>query len=134
MGAQKTCRVDVRVIAASNVNLEEAVRNSRFRQDLYYRLNVIGLVLPPLRDRRQDIPLLARHFMAKHAAAFDAPARALTVAALQKMMLYDWPGNVRELENVIERSVILCPRSVLQSEDIQLPPRSPSSTASPSEL
>jgi DNA-binding NtrC family response regulator len=121
LGATKPCRTDVRVIAASNNDLEREVKDRRFRQDLYYRLNVIGLALPPLRDRKEDIPLLARHFVAHYAAAFDAPAKGLTSAALHKLLLHDWPGNVRELENVIERSVVLSPQSLLRPGDLQLP-------------
>jgi len=120
LGAHKTRQVDVRVIAASNANLEEAVRRGRFRQDLFFRLNVIGLALPPLRERKEDIPLLARHFVAKYASSFGARARDLSAAAVQKLELYDWPGNVRELENVIERSMVLCSHSVLGPEDILL--------------
>src|SRR5262249_569341 len=85
------------------------------------RLNVVTLALPPLRERKEDIPLLARHFVAKYASAFDAPARDLSTAALQKLMLYDWPGNVRELENVIEASVVFSRQAVLRAEDIKLP-------------
>ena len=121
LGAQKPYRVDVRVIAATNANLQEAVRNGRFREDLYFRLNVITLALPPLRERKEDIPLLARHFVAKYASAFEAPARHLSAAALQKLMLYDWPGNVRELENVIESGVVFCAQAVLRPEDVNLP-------------
>jgi two-component system response regulator GlrR len=120
LGANKTCRVDVRVIAASNANLEEAVLKGRLRQDLFFRLNVILMALPPLRERKADIPLLARHFLAKYASAFGAGARDLSRTALQKLELYDWPGNIRELENVIERSVVLCPQTVLGPQDIQL--------------
>jgi two-component system, NtrC family, response regulator GlrR len=121
LGAHKICRADVRVIAASNANLKQAVQENRFRQDLYYRLNVIGLALPPLRERKEDIPMLARHFVAKYGAAFNAPARDLTKEAAQKLMFHDWPGNVRELENVIERSVVLSRQRLLQMEDIELP-------------
>ena len=121
LGARTSCRVDVRVIAAANANLEDAVAKGRFRQDLYYRLNIVGLVLPPLRERKDDVPILARHFLVKHAAASGAPGRDLTMAAIQKLMFHDWPGNVRELENVIERSLILSSRTVLHPEDIQLP-------------
>lgn len=121
LGAQKPSRVDVRVIAASNADLEDAVRKGRFRRDLFYRLNVIGLGLPPLRERKEDIPLLARHFVEKHATAFKLPVRGLTPAAVQKLKAYDWPGNVRELENTIERSVVLTRQTTLGAEDIQLP-------------
>lgn len=121
LGATRACRADVRIIAASNINLEEAVRKGRLREDLYYRLNVIVLTLPPLRARREDIPLLARHFLTKYAAAFDSPAQDLTTCAMQKLMLYDWPGNVRELEHVIERSVVFSTERMLGADDIQLP-------------
>jgi DNA-binding NtrC family response regulator len=120
LGAHRSCRVDVRVITASNANLEQAVKQGRFRQDLYFRLNVVALHLPPLRERKEDIPLLAEHFVGKYASAFDAPARGLTKAAVQKLILYEWPGNVRELENVIERAVVLSPQTLLRAEDIQL--------------
>src|SRR5207302_1347527 len=112
---------NVRLIAASNANLDDAVAKGRFRQDLYYRLNVVGLALPPLRERKEDVPALARNFLGKHAAAFGTPIRNLTTAAIQKLMHYDWPGNVRELENVIERSLIFSSRATLHPEDIRLP-------------
>jgi two-component system, NtrC family, response regulator GlrR len=121
LGAPKPCRCDVRVIAASNEKLDEAVRCRRFREDLYFRLNVMWLTLPPLRERSEDIPLLARHFVAKYSAAFKAPAKSLSVAAMQKLMLYEWRGNIRELENVVERSVALSLQTVLGPEDIELP-------------
>lgn len=120
LGASKPSRADVRIITASNANLEQAVKENRFRQDLYFRLNVIVLRLPPLRERKEDIPLLAQHFVGKYASAFDAPAKGLTNAAMQKLMLYDWPGNIRELENVIERSVVLSHQTLLDTEDIEL--------------
>lgn len=120
LGAQKSYHVDVRVIAASNSNLEDAVKQGRFRSDLYFRLNVIGLQLPPLRQRKDDIPLLAQHFVGKYAADFDARARHLSAAAVQKLMLYDWPGNVRELENVVARSVALSCQPLLGPDDIEL--------------
>jgi len=120
LGARKPCRVDVRIIAASNANLEEAVKKGRLREDLYYRLNVVGLALPPLRERKDDIPLLARHFLARYAAAFHGAAQDLSSSALRKLMLYEWPGNVRELENVIERTVVLSSNALIQAEDIKL--------------
>jgi two-component system response regulator GlrR len=121
LGARKPCRADVRVIAASNANLDEAVAKGRFRQDLFFRVNVVSLALPPLRERKEDVPILARHFLEKHASASGEPARGLNAAAIQKLMLHDWPGNVRELENVLERSLILSTRTMLHPEDIQLP-------------
>jgi two-component system response regulator GlrR len=121
LGSSKVSRVDARIIAASNSNIQEALKKGRFRQDLYYRLNVVALSLPPLRERREDIPLLARHFLNHYATALDGPAREFSPGAMQKLMLYDWPGNVRELENVIERSVILSAHPCLRPEDVDLP-------------
>ena len=123
LGSARVRRADVRVIAASNVDLEEAVREGRVRRDLYYRLNIIQLVLPPLRERREDIPLLARHFLAEYAAEFDRPAAAISPDAMQALVSYDWPGNVRELEHTIERAVMLCGAEVLGGGDIVLPGR-----------
>jgi DNA-binding NtrC family response regulator len=108
-------------MAATNINLEEAVNSRRMRQDLYYRLNIISVVLPPLRERRSDIPLLARHFLERYAAAFERPATELSSDALHVLMVYDWPGNVRELEHVIERAVVLSESTTIRSEDIELP-------------
>jgi DNA-binding NtrC family response regulator len=121
LGCTKMCKVDVRVITATNIDFEEAVRVGRLRQDLYYRLNVIPLVLPPLRERREDIPLLARHFLAKYAAEFDKPMTDFSLDAMQKLVLYDWPGNVRELEHVVERAVVLSEQAVIRGAGIVLP-------------
>jgi len=121
LGSRKVCAADIRVIAASNVNFEEAVRSGRFRSDLYYRLNVVQLALPPLRQRKEDIPLLARHFLAKYCAEFARPAKVLSQAALQRLSLYEWPGNIRELQNVIARAAILSEQSTVSSEHICLP-------------
>jgi two-component system response regulator PilR (NtrC family) len=104
VGGTERIRVDVRFVAATNQDLERAVREGRFRQDLYYRLNVIPIALPPLRERRTDIPLLVEHFVRKYAG----PAgRTVSPAALSMLVAYDWPGNVRELESVIERALLL---------------------------
>jgi two-component system response regulator GlrR len=121
LGSTRARSADVRVIAASNTNLEEAVRTGRLRRDLYYRLNVVPLVLPPLRERGEDIPLLARHFLLKYAAEFDRHLSDLTPAAMRSLVFYDWPGNVRELEHVIERAVMLCETPLLTGADISLP-------------
>ncbi|MDZ7265721.1 MAG: sigma 54-interacting transcriptional regulator [candidate division KSB1 bacterium] len=107
VGSNHTLLLNVRVIAATNRDLEEMVEQGRFRSDLFYRLNVIRLELPPLRERPEDIPLLARHFLQKFATRLRRPARAFTSAALARLTSYDWPGNVRELENAIERAVAL---------------------------
>ena len=107
LGSARLRKADVRVIAAANADLEQAVAQGRLRQDLYYRLNVIPLRLPALRDRREDIPLLAGHFLHKHAARMSRPAPRLAPGSLQALLGYEWPGNVRELEHVIERAVVL---------------------------
>jgi transcriptional regulator with PAS, ATPase and Fis domain len=107
LGGVQEVQVDVRIIAATNVDLRHLVREGRFREDLFYRLNVITIELPPLRQRKQDIPLLVDFFLKKYAEENDRPARTMTPEALRPLMAYSWPGNVRELENVIERAVVL---------------------------
>ncbi len=107
LGGVSELQVDVRIIAATNVNLAEQVKEGKFREDLFYRLNVIAIDLPPLRQRKNDIPLLAEHFIVKFAQENDRMPLRLTPEALRPLMDYDWPGNVRELENVIERAVVL---------------------------
>ncbi|PWT89093.1 MAG: hypothetical protein C5B54_09505 [Acidobacteria bacterium] len=108
VGGVETTHVDVRIIAATNSDLYTLVREGRFREDLYYRLNVITIPLPPLRDRMVDVPLLADHFVQKYCKENEKPHLYLTPQALNALMDYPWPGNVRELENVIERAVVLC--------------------------
>jgi DNA-binding NtrC family response regulator len=107
LGGVQEIQVDVRIIAATNVNLQEAVREGRFREDLFYRLNVISLELPPLRSRREDIPLLASHFLKFYAEENGTEDRSLSPEAMRIIMDYEWPGNVRELENAMERGVVL---------------------------
>ena len=126
LGSSRARRADVRVVAASNVDLEEAVRDGRLRRDLYYRMNIIPLALPPLRERREDIPVLARHFLTEYAAEFDRPAADISPDAMEMLVSYHWPGNVRELEHVIERAVMLCLAEVIGSGDISLPGRAAS--------
>jgi DNA-binding NtrC family response regulator len=109
VGGNETIRVDVRVVAATNRDLEQLCREEKFRADLYDRLNVLPLLLPPLRARREDIAPLARHFLALVAAANDRPHMVLTEAAVKELTAYGFPGNVRELRNIIERLVILTP-------------------------
>jgi DNA-binding NtrC family response regulator len=123
LGSTKTCRADVRVTSATNRGPEEAVEAGKLRQDLYYRLNVIPLVMPPLRERREDIPLLARHFLAKYAAEFDRNVTDFTEETIRRLVSYDWPGNVRELEHVVVRAVVLCTQTSIRDEDIFLPMR-----------
>jgi transcriptional regulator with PAS, ATPase and Fis domain len=116
VGGTERVPIDVRIVAATNQDLEKAVREGRFREDLYYRLNVIPIVLPPLRDRRTDIPLLVEHFMAKYADA--AKSKRMSEAALAVLSGYDWPGNVRQLESVIERTLLLSEGDVIVPEDL----------------
>jgi two-component system response regulator GlrR len=120
LGSAKTCRADVRVIAATNCDSEAAVEAGKLRRDLYYRLNVIPLVLPPLRERREDIPLLARHFLAKYSAEFDKPVTDFSSDAIELLVSYEWPGNVRELEHVIVRAVVLSTQTLIRGADIAL--------------
>jgi DNA-binding NtrC family response regulator len=107
LGGMETIKVDVRIIAATNCDLKQMVEAGRFREDLYYRLHVINVYLPPLRQRKDDIPVLAHHFLEKYGEENNKAGLELTAEALDLMMEYDWPGNVRELENVIERAVVL---------------------------
>jgi len=107
LGGVQELQVDVRIIAATNVDLRQMVREGRFREDLFYRLNVITIELPPLRQRKEDVPLLADYFLKKYAEENDRPVQRVTPEALRPLLLYSWPGNVRELENVIERAVVL---------------------------
>ncbi|MFC1857882.1 sigma 54-interacting transcriptional regulator [Thermodesulfobacteriota bacterium] len=120
VGGHRTIRVDVRIIAATNKNLEEAVEKETFRGDLYYRLNVFPIYMPPLRERKTDILLLADHFLEKYAAENNKDIRRFSTPAIDMLMNYHWPGNVRELENCIERSVLLCEEGVIHS--YHLPP------------
>jgi DNA-binding NtrC family response regulator len=120
LGSSRMRRADVRVVAASNLNLEEAVDTGKVRQDLFYRLNIISLTLPPLRDRREDIPLLARHFLTKYSREFDSQVRDFSDEAMDMLMLYSWPGNVRELEHAVERAIVLCNKPLIQASDIVL--------------
>jgi Nif-specific regulatory protein len=118
VGGTRTIHVDVRVVAATNRDLEEAVRNGGFRQDLYYRLNVVSFEMPPLRERREDIPLLASYFVSKYAAKFKRRVTGLSAEARECLMNYDWPGNVRELENAVERAVVLGSTDRVLPEDL----------------
>jgi two-component system response regulator PilR (NtrC family) len=113
LGGMETIKVDVRIIAATNVDLKQAVADGRFREDLYYRLHVIAIHLPPLRDRKDDIPLLVQHFLQKYAEENERQVLEIGPDTIDLLMDYDWPGNVRELENVIERAVVLTPGRVL---------------------
>ena len=120
LGSNVTRHTDVRVIAATNQDLRAALEQGTFREDLYYRLNVVPLNIPPLRERKQDIPFLANHFLRKLAADSGSAVESITDAAMERLMAYHWPGNVRELENVIERSLVLCRGSQLDAGDVRL--------------
>jgi DNA-binding NtrC family response regulator len=116
LGGVQEIQVDVRIIAATNVDLRTAVREGKFREDLFYRLNVIAIELPPLRSRREDIPLLATHFLRRFAEENGLPPRSFTPDAMRALVDYEWPGNVRELENVIERGVVLSSGSIIGAD------------------
>jgi transcriptional regulator with GAF, ATPase, and Fis domain len=118
VGGTHPIKVDIRVVAATNRNLEQAVRNGQFRQDLYYRLAVLKITMPTLRERREDIPMLARHFVQKHAKRCKVKPRPVSREALACLVNYDWPGNVRELENTIERALVLGASEMILPEDL----------------
>jgi DNA-binding NtrC family response regulator len=120
LGSNVTRHIDVRVIAATNQDLRAALEQGTFREDLYYRLNVVPMNIPPLRDRKQDIPFLANHFVRKLAPDMGCGVESITEAAMGKLMTYYWPGNVRELENVIERALVMCTGTELDAADIKI--------------
>ena len=121
VGGNKPLNVDVRLIAATNKTLHEVVKQGGFREDLYYRLNVINIAVPPLRERKEDIPELAAHFIQKYSARMGKAVKRLSPEALETMHAYDWPGNIRELENDIERAVILSDEEKIGPEDLSVP-------------
>jgi two-component system response regulator HydG len=125
----RTVKVDLRLVAATNQDLRAAVREGRFREDLYYRLNVIAVPIPPLRDRRDDVPLLAEHFLQLYADRNGRRLSGFSRAAVEAMARYDWPGNVRELENAVERSVVLSRGSAIELDDLPPEVRTGSSAA-----
>ncbi len=120
VGGNKTLKADVRVLTATNRDLYELVKQSEFRQDLYYRLNVINIKIPPLRDRKEDIPELSRYFLRTHTQKLSKPIKGIDERVTELFMEYHWPGNVRELENVIERAVILTDTDFIKPEDLSL--------------
>jgi len=120
VGGEKTMQVDVRVISATNKNLMEEIKAERFREDLYYRLNVIPVKLPPLRERRTDVPLLVSHFLKEAGRRHKSPAPSITDDALGALMDYEWPGNVRELQNAVQFSIVKCNQDIITKSD--LPP------------
>jgi Nif-specific regulatory protein len=120
LGGVKPIKVDVRLIAATNKDLDEAIKACTFREDLYYRLNVFTIFLPPLRERRADILLLADHFVKQYGTRHGKDVRRISTPAIDMLMAYHWPGNVRELENCIERAVLVCDGGAIHAHD--LPP------------
>ena len=118
VGDNHPIQVDLRIIAAANQYLEEAVERGEFREDLYYRLNVVSIHLPPLGQRREDIPLLARHFLGRYTEKHNRPIQMIAPDAIDALMNYDWPGNVRELQNAIEQAVVMCAGDVIQPADL----------------
>ena len=118
VGSTSRVQVDVRVLAATNKDLLSEIRGGRFREDLYFRLNVIPIFVPPLRERAEDIPLLVEHFIADFALEYGKRAKTITPAAMARLKMYRWPGNVRELRNVIERVVIMAPEDEITDRDL----------------
>jgi transcriptional regulator with GAF, ATPase, and Fis domain len=120
LGGSRTIKVDVRIIAATNVNLETAIKEGRFREDLYYRLNVVNLQVPSLRERREDILPLAEHFLKHFASELLRKVRTFSPEAVKALQEYRWPGNVRELENTVERAVLMCEGDSIRPQDLTL--------------
>jgi DNA-binding NtrC family response regulator/tetratricopeptide (TPR) repeat protein len=131
VGGRKTIEVDVRVVVATNRDLDKAIAAGQFREDLYYRLNVITIALPPLRERKEDIPLLVNHFVALYNEEFQRRLRGVTTDVLETFLNFNWPGNVRELKNVVERAVILCRSDLIQLSDLPLSFRPRADAAKP---
>lgn len=120
LGATKPGKVDARLIAATNQNLDEAIREGRFRQDLFYRLNVVNLVLPPLRERKEDIPLLVNHFLGKYQRKSEGKTFSFSPAAIRMLQQHNWPGNIRELENAVSAAIVLASGSVINADDLAI--------------
>jgi transcriptional regulator with GAF, ATPase, and Fis domain len=120
LGGTRTLRVDVRIITATNRNLSQMVQEGRFREDLFYRLNVVSVDMPPLRDRKEDIPALAEFFVRRFSGELKKKVENIGGDALKVLMRYNWPGNIRELENVVERSVLLSDTSIIDVSDLQI--------------
>jgi transcriptional regulator with PAS, ATPase and Fis domain len=118
IGGTATIEVDVRILAATNRDLGRAIAEGTFREDLFYRLNVISIRLPPLRERKEDIPLLARHFIEKFSLELNRPQKEITPEALAQLVTYEWPGNIRELKNVMERAMVISQAGELLPKDL----------------
>lgn len=134
LGGTQTIRVDVRMIAATNADLEQRIREGRFREDLYYRINVVPIYIPPLRERREDIPLLTHYFMDRYTEETHQNKKTITPEALEILMGYGWPGNVRELQNMIERAVVLSRSDTLTPQAFAFPHRPRKAALSPDDI
>ncbi len=121
LGSTKMIRVDVRIISATNRDLRQAIQDGVFREDLFYRLNIVPLLIPPLRERKEDIPLLANHFLRKFTTEYGKQVKEISPLALQRLVGHDWPGNIRELENKIQQCVVVATKDVIRPEDVDLP-------------
>jgi DNA-binding NtrC family response regulator len=120
VGSSKTCHVDVRILSATNADLNREVAEGRFRRDLFYRLNTVEIHIPPLRDRKEDIPLLASHFLSRYVARYRKPITGFDSACLQVLLDYPWPGNVRQLDHTVERSVLMASENLIRASDLGL--------------
>jgi DNA-binding NtrC family response regulator len=129
LGSTKVRRAAIRVISATNTDLEQAVSENKLRRDLYYRLNIVEIKLPPLRDRAEDIPVLARHFLSKYAREFNKQVVEFAPDALRRLASHDWPGNVRELEHVVQRATVLSEERIIKASDLMLASEQPGSEA-----
>jgi transcriptional regulator with PAS, ATPase and Fis domain len=138
VGGTETIKIDVRIVAATNQNLEALVTEKKFREDLFYRLNVVSVHLPPLRERPEDVPLLADHFLGKYASQNNKPISRISPEAMDLLLRHRWPGNVRELENVIERAATLSGTNLILPEDlprrVQMEPTQMSLSSLPSRM
>jgi DNA-binding NtrC family response regulator len=134
VGSSRTPRADVRVISATNVDVGQEVAEGRFRADLLYRLNTVEIPLPPLAQRREDVPLLAAHFLRRQAGKYGKRLEGFTPEAMQALLDYEWPGNVRELEHTVERAVLLAPGEQVTEPDLTLRPTSSSSAPALDEM
>jgi transcriptional regulator with PAS, ATPase and Fis domain len=121
VGGTKAKKIDIRLIAATNKDLEKMIKEETFREDLYYRLNIVPISLPSLKERQEDIPLLATHFVKKYADEMGKTVKGFSPDAMKRLMRYPWPGNVRELENVVERSVVMIDEETVRPEHLILP-------------
>ncbi len=134
IGAKKTIHIDVRFIAATNRDLKRMVEEGTFREDLFYRLNIFPIHIPPLRERKDDIPLLAYHFLKKYSEELGKEVNSITAEAMKKLISHNWPGNVRELENIIQRAILITQNSTIKAEDISLLEEATTTTVVPRKL